>query len=110
MKPRHSLLYFPAIEYVRNGISKAIQVHEKTPIVLDCRNVLEFDFTAARGLGGLQKELAARNIALLLLGPSEEVKIVLKGALQSNSSILEVENEIDLDQSLQGKLNSRFLN
>lgn len=40
IRPRHSLLYFPAIEYVRNGVSKAIKNHGKAPIVIDCRNLI----------------------------------------------------------------------
>lgn len=40
IRPRHSLLYFPAIEHVRNGVSKALKNHGKAPIVLDCRNLI----------------------------------------------------------------------
>nr|AAQ01582.1 agCP7521-like protein [Aedes albopictus] len=39
IRPRHSLLYFPAVEWVRNVISKAIKKHGNIPIVLDCRIV-----------------------------------------------------------------------
>lgn len=40
IRPRHSLLYFPAIEYVRNGVAKAIKEHGKSPVVIDCRNLI----------------------------------------------------------------------
>lgn len=40
IRPRHSLLYFPAIEYVRNGVSKAIKQHGESPVVIDCRNLI----------------------------------------------------------------------
>lgn len=40
IRPRHSLLYFPAIEYVRNGVAKAIKEHGQTPVVIDCRNLI----------------------------------------------------------------------
>lgn len=40
IRPRHSLLYFPAIEYVRNGVAKAVKLHGKSPIVIDCRNLV----------------------------------------------------------------------
>jgi solute carrier family 26 (sodium-independent sulfate anion transporter), member 11 len=62
---------------------------------------LEFDFTAARGLGSLHKELGARSIPLILLGPIPEVKSVLKGAV--NATIKDVFNEHELDAALQGK-------
>lgn len=45
IRPRHSLLYFPAIEYVRNGVAKAIKEHGKSPVVIDCRNLIgEIDY------------------------------------------------------------------
>lgn len=40
IRPRHSLLYFPAIEYVRNGVAKAIKQHGALPVVIDCRNLI----------------------------------------------------------------------
>lgn len=102
VKPRHSLLCFPAVEYVRNGINSAIKESEKDPncIVLDCRNVQELDYTAAKGIGSLKKELAARNIPMILLGPSDEVKLVLKGSLKGNN-VQQVDNESDLDILMQ---------
>lgn len=105
VKPRNSLLCFPAIEYVRNGINSAIS--EKNPcfIVLDCHNVLELDYTAAKGIGSLKKELALRNITMIILAPSEEVKLVLKGSLKGNN-VLQVENERELDIFLQEHLST----
>lgn len=102
VKPRHSLLCFPAVEYVRNGINGAIKDREKDPnfIVFDCRNVQELDYTAAKGIGSLKKELGARNIPLILLGPSDDVKLVLKGSLKGNN-VQQVDNEHELDISLQ---------
>lgn len=102
VKPRHSLLCFPAVEYVRNGINNAIHEHENESsfIVFDCRNVQELDYTAAKGIGSLKKELAAKNISMFLLGPSEEVKLVLKGSLKGNN-VQQVENEYELDILLQ---------
>lgn len=107
VKPRHSLLCFPAVEYVRNGINGAIKEREKTPsfIVFDCRNVQELDYTAAKGIGSLKKELAARDIALILLGPSDDVKLVLKGSLKG-SNVQQVDNEYELDFFLQEQIAS----
>jgi solute carrier family 26 (sodium-independent sulfate anion transporter), member 11 len=102
VRPRHSLLCFPAVEYVRNGINKAISVHEKVThfIVVDCRNVQELDYTAAKCLGSLKKELAAKNILMILLGPPDEVKLVLKGSLKG-SNVQQVDTEHELDICLQ---------
>lgn len=102
VKPRHSLLCFPAVEYVRNGINSAIAQHDKESnfIVLDCRNVQELDYTAAKGIGSLKKELATKGIPLIVLGPSDEVKLVLKGSLKGNN-VQQVDNEQELDILLQ---------
>lgn len=102
VKPRHSILCFPAVEYIRNGINSAIKERENAPkcIVFDCRNVQELDYTAAKGIGSLQKELAARGITMILLEPSDEVKLVLKGSLKNNN-VQQVNNEYELEISLQ---------
>lgn len=111
VKPRHSLLCFPAVEYVRTVINTAIKDGDKDPsfIVFDCRNVQELDYTAAKGIGSLKKELASRNILMILLGASDEVRLVLKGSLKGNI-VQQVDNEIELDIMLQeqnGKIELR---
>jgi sodium-independent sulfate anion transporter 11 len=102
MKPRHSLLCFPAAEYMRNGINSAIKECERCPsfIVIDLRNVQELDYTAAKGIGGLKKELAARHITLLILGSNEDIKLVLKASLKAQN-VLQVDNESELDITMQ---------
>jgi solute carrier family 26 (sodium-independent sulfate anion transporter), member 11 len=95
VRPRHSLLYFPAVEHLRSSISKAVEKHGNLPVVLDCRNVHELDFTAARGLGDLHKELSSKNIPLLLMGPIPEVKCVLKGAVTATIRDVFTDNELD---------------
>lgn len=40
IRPRHSLLYFPAIEYVRSRVARAIIEHGESPVVIDCRNLI----------------------------------------------------------------------
>lgn len=99
IRPRHSLLYFPAVEWVRNVISKAIKKHGNIPIVLDCRIVHEFDYTAATGLGALRKELDAKKVPLVVLGASVEVRKMLKETLKS--TLLEANSEEELEVVLQ---------
>lgn len=60
----------------------------------------EFDFTAARGLGGLYKELQAKKVSLILLGPSEEIDHVLKEAI-APTVIPSANSESDLESVLQ---------
>lgn len=102
VKPRHSLLCFPATEYIRNGINGAIKEREKCPsfIVMDLRNVHELDYTAAKGLGGLKKELAVRSIILIILGCNEDIKLVLKASLKAQN-VIQVEDENELDVIMQ---------
>lgn len=68
--------------------------------MLDCRNVQELDFTAAKGIGSLRKELCEQHISLILLGSSDEVKLVLKGSLKGNN-VQQVDKEHELDILLQ---------
>ncbi|XP_055609114.1 sodium-independent sulfate anion transporter [Uranotaenia lowii] len=98
IRPRHSLLYFPAVEWVRSAISKAIKNHGNIPVVLDCRIVHEFDYTAATGLGGLRKELDTKKIPLVVLGPSSDVRKMLKETLKG--TLLEANNEQELEAVL----------
>ena len=102
MKPRHSLLCFPAAEYMRNGINSAIKESEKCPsfIVIDLRSVQELDYTAAKGIGGLKKELSAKNITLIILGCNEDIKLVLKACLKAQN-VLQVENDFELNNLMQ---------
>lgn len=58
----------------------------------------EFDFTAARGIGDLHKELLSTGCTLVLLEPSKEVLNVLKGAI--NTTISCVYSDVDLDGHL----------
>lgn len=67
---------------------------------MDLRNVQELDYTAAKGLGGLKKELSARNVTLLILGCNEDIKLVLKASLKAQN-VLQVEDENELDISMQ---------
>jgi solute carrier family 26 (sodium-independent sulfate anion transporter), member 11 len=98
LKPRHSLLCFPATEYIRTGINNAIMERERTPsfVVMDFRNVQELDYTAAKGIGNLKKELAGRKIILIILGSNEEIKLVLKASLKAQN-VIQVENDDQLE-------------
>lgn len=58
-------------------------------------SLAEFDFTAARGIGDLQKELLG---ALVLLGPSKDVQNVLRGAIEK--AVTWVDTEVELDGHL----------
>jgi len=102
MKPRHSLLCFPATEYIRTAINETIARLEQSPsfIIIDFRNIQELDYTAAKGIGGLKKELALRKITLILLGCDEKVKLMLKTTLKAND-VLQVKDENELDFVLQ---------
>lgn len=55
----------------------------------------EFDFTAARGIGDLHKELLLTGCALVLLEPSKDVKNVLKGALTKTVCCVQAEGDLD---------------
>ncbi|XP_055638948.1 sodium-independent sulfate anion transporter isoform X2 [Toxorhynchites rutilus septentrionalis] len=98
IRPSHSLIYFPAVEWVRNGISKAILKHGHIPVVLDCRIVHEFDYTAATGLGAFRKELETKKVPLIVMAPSSDVRRMLRKSLKS--TMLEANDERDLEKIL----------
>uniref|UniRef100_A0A182S6L0 STAS domain-containing protein n=1 Tax=Anopheles maculatus TaxID=74869 RepID=A0A182S6L0_9DIPT len=99
IRPNHSVIYFPAVEWVRNVTSKAIKQHGNIPVVFDCRLVNEFDYTAATGLQMLRKELEKKKIPLIVYGSSSEVRKLLQETLKS--SLLEVSNDEELETLLQ---------
>ncbi|SPP76864.1 sodium-independent sulfate anion transporter isoform X1 [Drosophila guanche] len=78
IRPKHSSLYFPAIEWVRSGISKALTTHGTAPVILDCTHVHDLDFTAARGMGSLHKELAKANVPFFLMSAHKDIGVILK--------------------------------
>uniref|UniRef100_A0A1I8M775 Sodium-independent sulfate anion transporter n=1 Tax=Musca domestica TaxID=7370 RepID=A0A1I8M775_MUSDO len=101
IRPKHSSLYFPAIEWVRTGISKALETHGSAPVILDCSNVHDFDFTAGRGIGALNKELIRMNIPLFLLKASKEIIVILKESTNADIPTLEQPDDLEtvLEQS-----------
>uniref|UniRef100_A0A0K8W7P9 Sodium-independent sulfate anion transporter n=2 Tax=Bactrocera latifrons TaxID=174628 RepID=A0A0K8W7P9_BACLA len=95
MRPIHSSLYFPAIEWVRTGISKAVVMHGTAPVVLDCSNMHELDFTAARGMGALNKELASKFVPFFLLKASKEICVILKESTNCDFSTIETPDDLE---------------
>ncbi|XP_017487778.1 PREDICTED: sodium-independent sulfate anion transporter [Rhagoletis zephyria] len=102
MRPIHSSLYFPAIEWVRTGISKAVAMHGIAPVVLDCANMHELDFTAARGMGAVNKELANSSVPLFFMKASKEICIILKES--TNCDFATIQSPDDLEYILDNTL------
>ncbi|XP_036670834.3 sodium-independent sulfate anion transporter isoform X1 [Drosophila suzukii] len=101
IRPKHSSLYFPAIEWVRSGISKALTTHGTAPVVLDCAHVHDFDFTAARGMGSLQKELAKANVPLFLMSADKDIGVILKESTNLDFPTIDCPDDLEylLDQT-----------
>ncbi|XP_030372597.1 sodium-independent sulfate anion transporter isoform X1 [Scaptodrosophila lebanonensis] len=95
VRPKHSSLYFPAIEWVRTGISKALSTHGTAPVVLDCAHVHDFDFTAARGMGSLHKELAKMNVPLFLMSAHKDISVLLKESTSINFPTIECPDDLE---------------
>ncbi|XP_016969700.1 sodium-independent sulfate anion transporter isoform X2 [Drosophila rhopaloa] len=95
IRPKHSSLYFPAIEWVRSGISKALTTHGTAPVVLDCAHVHDFDFTAARGMGSLQKELAKANVPLFLMSAHKDIGVILKESTNFDFPTIECPDDLE---------------
>ncbi|XP_055912234.1 sodium-independent sulfate anion transporter [Eupeodes corollae] len=99
VRPSYSSVYFPAIEWLRNEISKAISSFGIYPVVLDCTNIYDFDFTAARGMGALYKELLGIKVPFYLLKASKEIDLILKESTDQN--IPSIENVEELESLLE---------
>ncbi|XP_020801975.1 sodium-independent sulfate anion transporter isoform X1 [Drosophila serrata] len=101
IRPKHSSLYFPAIEWVRSGISKALTTHGTAPVVLDCAHVHDFDFTAARGMGSLKKELAKANVPLFLMSAHKDIGVILKESTNIDFPTIDCPDDLEpiLEQS-----------
>ncbi|KAH8399187.1 hypothetical protein KR215_003782 [Drosophila sulfurigaster] len=114
IRPKHSSLYFPAIEWVRSGISKALSTHGTAPVVLDCAHVhgktmnllllfigliilslIDFDFTAARGMGSLYKELAKANVPLFLMSAHKDISVILKESTNIDFPTIDCPNDLE---------------
>lgn len=121
IRPKHSSLYFPAIEWVRTAISKALSTHGTAPVVLDCAHVhgividqrslyfpyllfpvfVDFDFTAARGMGSLHKELAKANVPLFLMSADKDISVILKESTNIDFPTIDCPDDLEclLEQS-----------
>ncbi|XP_043063615.1 sodium-independent sulfate anion transporter-like isoform X2 [Drosophila ficusphila] len=95
IRPKHSSLYFPAIEWVRSEISKALATHGIAPVVLDCAHVHDFDFTAARGMGSLQKELSKANVPLFLMSAHKDIGVILKESTNIDFPTIECADDLE---------------
>lgn len=64
-------------------------------------NFIDFDFTAARGIGSLNKELANMHVPLFLLKASKEINIILKESTNADIPTLEYADDLEtlLEQS-----------
>lgn len=61
----------------------------------------DFDFTAGRGIGALNKELIRMNVPLFLLKASKEIVVILKESTNADIPTLEEPDDLEtvLEQS-----------
>uniref|UniRef100_A0A1B0C4U1 STAS domain-containing protein n=1 Tax=Glossina palpalis gambiensis TaxID=67801 RepID=A0A1B0C4U1_9MUSC len=101
IRPKQSSLCFPSIDWVRCRISNALSIYGSVPVVLDFSTVNDFDFTAARGIGILHKELLNVNVNLILMKVSNEMIVILKEATNIEFHLIDDLDELEstLDQT-----------
>lgn len=119
IRPKQSSLCFPSIDWVRCRISNALSGYGSVPVVLDFSTVngefflrcllllysivisIEFDFTAARGIGILHKELLNVNVDLILMKVSNKMTVILREATNIEFHLIDDLDELEstLDQS-----------
>ncbi|XP_050421473.1 sodium-independent sulfate anion transporter-like [Adelges cooleyi] len=78
--PENSL-YFPAVDFMRAKTDRAAikMGQSKLPVVVDCKHILEADFTAAKGIAGLIMDFKRRKQPLCFYNPRKTVLAVLQG-------------------------------
>jgi anti-anti-sigma regulatory factor len=81
LKPDRSL-HYPGIEKVRNLLSKKALKHRDAMIVVDCVNLIDIDFTGAKGLGSVADALRSRNQTIIFVNVSDKINHALKGFTQ----------------------------
>lgn len=64
-------------------------------------NLSDFDFTAARGIGSLNKELYHMHVPLFLLKASKEINVILKESTNADIPTIEFADDLEtlLEQS-----------
>ncbi|CAG0923781.1 unnamed protein product [Notodromas monacha] len=78
LKPDRSL-HYPGVEKVRNLISKKAQKHMDAMIIVDCVNLIDIDFTGAKGLGSVAAALRERNQKMIFVNVCSNIDRALKG-------------------------------
>jgi len=78
--PENSL-YFPAVDFMRAKTDRAAvkMGQSKLPVVVDCKHILDADFTAAKGIAGLIMDFKRRKQPLCFYNPRKSVLAVLQG-------------------------------
>jgi len=79
-------------------------------IKLNIYPLTDFDFTAARGMGSLQKELAKANVPLFLMSADKDIGVILKESTNIDFPTIDCPDDLEylLDQSESG-FNSSFI-
>ncbi|CAG0918803.1 unnamed protein product [Notodromas monacha] len=72
-------LFYPGIQKVRNLINKGAKRNKDSLIVVDCINLVDIDFTAAKGLGAVAISLKLNQRDLVFVNVSHPVDKALKG-------------------------------
>ena len=78
LRPDRFLLY-PGIEQVRNLISKKALKHRDAVIVVDCVNLVDIDFTGAKGLGSVAAALKERHQKIVFVNVIPRIERSLIG-------------------------------
>jgi anti-anti-sigma regulatory factor len=78
LRPDRSL-HYPGVEKVRNLLSKKALMNKDAIIVVDCVNLIDIDFTGAKGLGSVAAALQARNQKIVFVNVEPRIAKALNG-------------------------------
>ncbi|CAG0918800.1 unnamed protein product [Notodromas monacha] len=78
LRPDRSL-HYPGVEKVRNLLSKKALMHKDAMIVVDCINLIDIDFTGAKGLGSVAAALRERSQQIVFVNVQPNINRALRG-------------------------------
>ena len=93
----NSGLMFPAIDFVREAVSKA-GADDMNIVVLNCRHIIRADFTAAQGIQSILKDFKKQSKHVIFFNLSPQVA----KTLSPQEKLLVANSDAELVEAIQG--------
>ena len=104
-------LYFPAIDFVRTTVGKASidKEYNSLPVVINCKNITDSDFTVAKGISAIASDFQKQNKPLYFVNPSVQILKIFRNVSTFNINYIQNAEELDEVITILNK-NGNFFN